>query len=248
MNSVSLTDKRGAVILYDNQIASAVTSGADLTLTDNTYERYVLSSTSVNIEYNLLDEIAINCVCIGAHTLKGATVEVKANKVGSSPTHVQTKYITSNQAVMFYFDDVVAEEIAISITNAKIGDEIGVVYCGYALQMERPIYGGVKPFELNKKVEYQTRMSESGNFLGRVIKSKGTEASFTFKNLSRDFVRTQLVDFIEHTQTKPFFINWRPNEYDDTDFCYTTKPVEISNQGGGNSLMSCSISVRGAGQ
>ena len=180
---------------------------------------------------------------IAAHTLTGVEVIVKTSAtLGGALTTRSTTTPTDNRPIIIALADLTIADVQILVDGAC---EIGVVYAGNLMEMERPIYGGHSPNDLNPTAVYQSNMSESGQFLGRQIIRKGGDTQFNWRNLTAAWVRSTFDTFIESALTKPFFIQWRPDSYaSEISFAHTTGQIALTNQGGSTELMSASMKVR----
>ena len=246
------TNTGGALIGYNNLLTSAsIASGTaqtngevDRAIIPNTYERYKPSS-GVNIsKYQMSANADINFVGIAAHTLSGETVTISyATTVSGTSIELAVITPTDNEPIMITFDDTDAREIIISI-NTTAGAEIGVVYAGLALEMPRSIYGGHAPITLQARTEYQSNMSESGQFLGRNIVRQGLQTNYNWTYLDPAFIRGEFSTFVQSARRYPFFIKWRPDKFDEVAFGYTTRDVRITNMGGAHGLMSAQMTLK----
>lgn len=239
--------ERLALIGYNNLLVSS--TEAPLALTANTYERYEPASGAVVAKFQLAALSPIDYVAIAAHNVgtqdDGTELLIQyATTIGGALTDLESITPTDNAAIMICFDELDVAEIAITTNATTTGLEIGVVYAGKALQMQQPIYGGHTPIDLSAKTEYQSTMSDSGQFLGRNVIRKGLETTFSWQHLEDDWIRETFKPFIISAQTIPFFIKWRPDYYDSSVFGYTTGDISPSNMGGGSRLMSVSMTMR----
>jgi hypothetical protein len=122
---------------------------------------------------------------------------------------------------------------------------VGVVYLGKALEVERKIYGGHTPVNLNQDTKILPQKSETGQFLGKSIISQGAKTDVMFKNLSKNFVYGEYKTFIETAQTQPFFFAWRPGTFaDGLVYGWVNKDIRASNNGKA-ALMDSGFSVEG---
>lgn len=240
--------ERLALIGYNNLLVSS--TEAPLALTANTYERYMPLNGAVVAKFQLATSAVIDFVAIGAHNVgtEGGGTELLiqyATTIGGALTDIESIIPTDNGAIMLVFEDVTVAEIAITTNSTTLSMEIGVVYAGKALQMQQPIYGGHTPIDLSANTEYQSTMSDSGQFLGRNIIRKGLETTFQWQHLEDDWIRSTFKPFIESAKTLPFFIKWRPDYYDTSAFGYTTGDIKPSNMSGGSRLMTASFTMKG---
>jgi hypothetical protein len=237
-----------ARILYSNKLATASTTEARKALQPNTWERWTSASGTMQERFQPAGSVKINCICIGAHNLGTAGAEVvvaTSSTVNGTFTDRGAAKPNNDNPLMFLFDSVDnVADVRVTITGGT-NREIGLVYAGEVLQMYQPIYGGHAPIDLSNNTEFQSNMSESGNFLGRNIVRKGQSTSFSFKHLDPIWVRERFKPFIDSVKTKPFFIKWRPDKYETVSLCYVDGDIKPTNMGGGTDLMQVSFSVRG---
>jgi hypothetical protein len=244
------TNARNARLGYKNLLTATTTSAASKMLIANTYERYTSSTGAHTIKFQLAASATIDFVGIAAHSAgthdNGTSIIIKyAATVGGALTTIDVmEFDEENNAKMINFEPVTAAEVAITFTTSTAGLELGVIYAGEALEMERPIYGGHNPIDLSANTDYQNSKSESGNFLGRTVIRRGTETSYQFKHLSDEWIRQSFKPFMKSAIKYPFFIKWRPDLYQSTAFGFTTGDIKPSNMGGGSRLMEVSFTMQ----
>jgi hypothetical protein len=247
------TDKSAscALIGYYNRLSATTTPDAQVMLSPDTYSRYLPTSAPTTVKFQLDQTQAIDFIGLAAHNAgthdSGTQITFAyAATVGGALNTLEVKPFTDNRAYMLTFTEVTAAEIAITFDTTTTGLELGVIYAGKALQMEQPIYGGLTPPELASKTEYQSKLSDTGQFLGRDITIKGEETQLQWQNLTPEFINGDFSDFIERAKRLPFFIKWRPDFYpDNASYCHTTNDIRPQNMGGGHRRMSVGVSVRG---
>lgn len=112
---------------------------------------------------------------------------------------------------------------------------VAVVYCGELLVLQRRIYVGHAPINYSVETRVANGMSESGDFLGRVVLGEATSTQLSLVNLTPDWMRTYLAPFLEFARSDPFFMAWRPEEYAyEVGYCWLTndpKPVNQRSRG-----------------
>lgn len=240
------TNSSGAIIAYNNLINATTWTGADKSLTPNTWERMTDPAGLKTIKYQLSAASTVDFIAIAGHNLSGESIDLKvATTVGGALTTVATINPTDNSAILETFTAQTVAEIAL-VATFSIAIEIAYVSAGLSLQMPRSIYGGHSPIDLSLKTKYQTNISDTGQFLGRGITRQGTETSLAWKLLDDTWYRTDFHPFVEIARTMPFFIKWRPDYYEDvTVFCFTTADIKPVNMGGGHRFMSVTIPILG---
>jgi hypothetical protein len=243
----SLESLRNARIGFNNLLTATTTSGAEVMLLPNTYERYLPGAGAVTIKFQMSVSASIDFVGIAAHNAFSESVDITvayATSVGGSLTTIDTISFVDDGAYMLLFNTVTAREIAITFTGTA-ALELGVVSAGLSLQMQRSIYGGHSPIDLSANTEYQSVTSDTGQFLGRSITRKGVESNYSWQFLDPDWIRSDFLSFMESAKTKPFFLKWKPSEYDKAVYGYADQDIKPQNMGGGHGLMSVSFTVKG---
>lgn len=122
---------------------------------------------------------------------------------------------------------------------------VGIIRAGVALQMPIPIYGGHKPLNLNRVTEAQQQFSETGQWLGRIIKRQAVTSSYEWEYLSASWYDTYFDPFAQTLPLNPFCIAGNPSKItSDVGFVWTDRdpePVQMGIQ----TYRSVSISVTG---
>jgi hypothetical protein len=242
-----------ARILWRNvlQFAAADPVGASVATTPATWERYTVA-TATTVTYTVGVAFDFDSVGIAAHTF------------GSTGTELEIWYSTaaSGESFVKIYDAIPQDDGAIfvqisSVVDARrirlvIGDpdttvEVGVVFAGAALQMQRPIYGGHRPITLSSNTQYANSISDSGQWLGRSITKRGYKTQGNWKYTEAEWVRLYLAPFIEGAKLSPFFFAWNPLEYPlEVGYCWTDSDITPVNMGK-RDLMEFSISMEAYG-
>lgn len=245
----AIDDPSYARIAFANKLTATTTSGADAVLIPNTWERWEFADGAAVLLLQTAAPTTINFVAIAAHNLFSAgTTNViiqLSETVGSGHFTVCSKSITKNSPIFCSTEDYQnIREVRITFSGGT-SREIGVVYAGTSLIMQRGLYAGHNPINLSSMTEYRNAMSDSGQFLGRRIKRKGQQSNFSWANLTESWYRENFQPFVESAKTTPFFIQWRPDyQQEEVAFGYTTGDISPSNQGGTTRMMEVSFSMR----
>lgn len=244
----SATDLSYARIGYENKLVTASSTAADPALIPNTYERWTSASGTMQATFQPSGSVMMNYVAIAAHNLgsKGSTVVIEtAPTVAGTWTVRASASPSDNKPLFFLFDDVDdVEDVRVTITNGT-DREVGVIYAGEVLVMQRAMYGGINPITLSSMTDYQSNVSDTGQFLGRRITKKGQESNFAWRHLEPDWYREYFQPFVESAKTKPFFMMWRPDLFpDEVAFGQTTADIRPNNMGQGIKLMDVSFTMR----
>jgi hypothetical protein len=122
---------------------------------------------------------------------------------------------------------------------------VGIIRAGVALQLPIPIYGGHRPLNLNRITEGQQQFSETGQWLGRIIKRRAVTTTYDWEYLTATWYDTNFEPFARTLPLQPFCIAGNPSKIaSDVGFVFTDRDVEPSNMGI-NAYRSVSLSVTG---
>lgn len=191
----------------------------------------------------------IDCVFIAAHNLSGKTVTIStAATVGGTHTDRATVSPTDNTTIAILFNDTgtayTIREVKVTV-NDGTDVAIGIIRAGLALQMPIPIYGGHRPLNLNRVTEAQQQFSETGQWLGRIIKRRAVTSAYEWEYLTPSWYDTYFEPFAQTLPLQPFCIAGNPSKIaSDVGFVWTDRDVEPV-QMGVQAFRSVSLNVTG---
>jgi hypothetical protein len=196
-------------------------------------------------------DASIDCVFIAAHNLSGKTVTISTSAtVGGAHTTRATITPTDNSTICALFNTAstgvvyTIREVRVSV-NDGTDIAVGIIRAGAALQMPIPIYGGHRPLNLNLVTEAQQQFSETGQWLGRIIKRRAVTTSYDWEYLTPTFYDTSFEPFAKTLPLQPFCIAGNPSKMaSDVGFVFTDRDVEPVNMGV-NAYRSVGLSVTG---
>ena len=184
---------------------------------------------------------------IAEHNLSGAVVSVEFTTNGTTWTQMQELSPGDNSPIMILFTPRTALGWRFVISSAPKLPQIGAIYIGKSLAMQRRIYGGHTPVTLGRVTELMPVRSEGGQFLGRQAIRKGVGTTYSWDNLEALWYRQQFDPFVKAAIEVPFFISWYPEKYPaEVGFVWTTGDITPQNSGT-RDLMSVSMTVVGNG-
>jgi hypothetical protein len=109
---------------------------------------------------------------------------------------------------------------------------IGIIRAGTALQLPIPLYGGHRPLNLNRVTEAQQSFSETGQWLGRIIKRRAVTTAYEWEYLTASWYDTNFEPFAKTLPLQPFCIAGNPSKIvTDVGFVWTDRDVEPANMG-----------------
>jgi len=97
--------------------------------------------------------------------------------------------------------------------------------------LQRRVYVGHRPVTYARSTNVVSGMSESGQYLGRVVRNQTLEFALSQQNVDAEFYREYVEPFVRSAITRPFFAAWRPSKYpDEIGFCWLTRDIVMENQ------------------
>ncbi len=226
--------------------ASSTAAGYFDTAPNNslTYERWKPSALAATWEYD--HGSASNCdyCVIAAHNMgmNGNTLQIQYWNGSSWTGVIPSTAITSDEPIMAIFGLQNRQRWRIQVSNGT-APEIGFIKFGRALQMDRPMYAGHSPLSLARQTMLRANYSETGEFLGRTKQRVMLATEFAWQHLSRTFIYGAWRTFQRATESEPFVIAWRPDNYPDVGFCQLDA-VPIPQTMGVRDLFTVSMQVR----
>jgi len=242
-----------ARILHNNLLTgSAATSSGGVnpsyTLLPNTFERFTFTETQT-ITYVLPVNVSIDTVCLGAHNLGdkySVLASYKATTGGTLVSFGATTPTTDTAIMLHSATTVSVKELIITFTGTVDG-YVGVVSAGISMQMPRPFFSGHSPLPLSAVTEYSNSTTETGQWVGREIKSRGFETSVSWDNLPSDFVRGDFFAFMQNAKSLPFFFAWNLLLYpNDVGYVSVNEDIKPS-LSGRRTYMSVGFDLQGHG-
>jgi len=160
-----------------------------------------------------------------------ATVAFEYSADGVEWTTVESVEPASDHALIVEFDAVNAQFFRLKITPGSAAPEIAVLYIGQILRLQRRIYVGHTPIVYGRQSTVSNGFSESGQFLGRVLRRQMFRSSVSMQNITPGWYRSKLEPFADAAAVTPFFFAWRPQTYpNEVGFAWVMGDVSMSNQ------------------
>jgi hypothetical protein len=103
--------------------------------------------------------------------------------------------------------------VRLKMASGNAAPQAAVVYVGELLVCQRRLYVGHTPIPFGRRTQVVTGMSESGNYLGRIITGSSLASAVSMQNLTPAWYRANLDPFFKAAQAVPFFFAWRPQQY-----------------------------------
>lgn len=241
-----------ARILYapiTGTITADGTNGA-LAANDYTFQRWEVGASPSNWTLVTDASASVDTVFIAAHSLAGATVAIQtAATVGGAFTTRATVTPTDNSTIAVMFNNAgsayTIRELRIALSGGSGLETVGIIRAGVALQMQRPLFGGVQPIGLSRIVETRHAMSETGQWLGRVIQRQARRTSMQWPHLTAAWYRSDFQPFALTLPQTPFGFIQNPEKMPESvAWCWTDESPTPENMGV-KDLMSVSLGITG---
>ena len=169
----------------------------------------------------------VNYVAIAGHNFASKNIAVGleiaswSSPVGGAGSVIAPQIPDTDDAIIFLFELQEAEELRIILVTGTAPAEMAVVYAGQYTVLEEGIQADHVPLPLANVSDVLTGRSENGTFLGRIKVGAQLVSAATIANMSKAWVRDELMPFLEFADEYPFFWAWAPVSYpDETAFAW----------------------------
>lgn len=210
---------------------------------DDTTEQYLTITTGFGED--------IDYLAIAKHNLSSGEIPVSIGYFDTSSPPVWVELISEmmlvdDGPVLFRFTAQSLATIEIKLGSGVDPARIAVVYVGQLLTLERKIYVGHTPMPHGRKNDVQNGMSETGNFLGRVVLGSWRESTIPLSLIDPDWYREYMDPFLAVAASTPFFFAWRPETYPlEVGYGWLTEDPAPTPAGQGGNRIAFDLKVRG---
>lgn len=233
----------GSIAYGKTPIASSAVTGfpAIAATYPTTYEFW--QPSAVPATWTIDNGLAVSCDCVGlVGDFGGAGVAVQTSPDGTTWT-TQVSGTLTDRINMLLFAAVSARYWRLEFTT--VVPKVAVAYICKALAMQRRIYQGHSPLTLSRTTEFNTNMSEGGQYVGRSIVRMGASTEASWQHLKADWYRTNFDPFVKDARTAPFFFAWRPSKYpNELGFVWVDGDIQPTNSGP-KDFMNVSLNMKG---
>lgn len=230
--------------LYRNVLQDATNqpTGGETLTDDDTANRWFPVSGET-LEYTNIPATLITHVGVAAHNLgsTGNSLVVESFD-GSSWFELVTITAAHDQSVIFSVPSTTTTGLRIKAQGNET--ELGIVYIGEPLQMERPIYQGHTPGRFSDNNTLIVKNTGGGQYAGNQLRRAGRSTNISLENLTPQWVRNKFEPFRQHyNKGGRFFYSWRPDKFSD-EVAYARGSGTITpTNAGPRDLMSLSFDV-----
>lgn len=230
-----------------NIAASSQAAGYPITNAANPSTAYLWQATGTaqqDIDVTFSQEV--DYIGFARHNLVlGSEVRIQVKFGSTYITIVDWTLVPQTQAPLFLFNLASPAGVRLSIRNNTVAPRIAVLYCGLSTALQRNIYVGHTPITYGRHVETVGGYSESGQYLGEIVRREGRSTTVALQNLTASWYREELDPFFAARPRVPAFWAWRPSTYPgETAFAWikgNPRPVNQRNNG----MMSVSFDLEG---
>lgn len=238
-----------------NPITGTVTGGGTtpaLAANDFTNQRWFPGALPASWTIQTAANAQVDTVFIAAHNLgsTGTTLTVDtSDTTGGSFTTRATVAPPDNSTIAVMFNDAgtpyTIRRVRISLTGASSAVQIGIIRAGVALQMEQPVFGGIRPIGLSRAVETRHSQSETGQWLGRTIQRQAAVSEMPWEHLTAAWYRANFAPFALALPQTPFGLIQNPSRMPESVGWCWTEAAPVPENMGIRDLMRVSLSVTG---
>ena len=174
--------------------------------------------------------------CIGSHNLGtnsySVGVQYDTTTSGSFVAFKSGQSPSKDTAIMFHRLSTVSVRRLKVLCSGSGSSFIGSIYAGVAMQMQRPFFAGHTPINLSAVTDYYSSRTESGNFIGREIRSREFSTSASWNNIGDTWYRAYFQPFVESAKILPFYFAWNLDQHPtDVGYCMTSADISPSYSG-----------------
>jgi hypothetical protein len=175
----------------------------------------------------------INYVGIAGHNFGSAGIGFYVETLGTSPIVplLDANYlpVADDSPLIARFNPDTYGGLRIFLDTSSALAQMAVMYVGRLLVLERGIKVDVThvPFTFGRRTRIVNGMSESGNFLGRIVLSESRASKAEFFGFTPTFYRQSVDPFLAAAEETPFFWSWAPTDYpNETGYSWLTADAE----------------------
>ena len=219
------------ILNVNNVTATSSLATNPITNVANPATAYTWEATSASTQTITINTAGqeVDYIGIARHNLNqiGLTVSVKYNGI----TIVPATSISDVQALLFLQNIAIPDTVEIIISGATVAPQIGVIYIGKSLRLERNIYVGHTPITYGRNRTSINGVSENGQYLGEIVVREMNMTQVSLQNLTPTWYRSMLDPFFKLSPRPPCFWAWRPETYpNEVGFAWIEGNPAMSNQ------------------
>lgn len=233
LSAITADDADYPVVGYDNLVtATTVAADQENTLypatnlaTPATNEVWKSGSTADQYVTVLFGEtVEVDYAAIARHNLGSGQVAVTVQGLpfGGNPAvdgdwdeMVASALLANDRPAIFRFEPTELIGVRLKLEPGSVEPQAGVLYVGKLLVFERGVQPGHTPIPYARDRNVTSPVSQSGEYLGRVVSGGSMRSSVNIIKLSAAWYRSTLDPFFAVSADGPFFWAWSPDRYPD---------------------------------
>lgn len=235
------------VVGYNNLVtASSVTADEEDPLypvtnlgTPATNELWKSGSTADQYLTVLFGEADVDHAALARHNLGSGLVAVTVQGLppGGNPAvdgdwdDLVLAIPANDEPLLFRFDPTSLIGVRLFLEPGSVEPQAAVLHVGKLLVFERGVQPGHTPINYGRDRDVISPISQSGEYLGRVVSGGRRRSAVSIIKLSAAWYRSTLDPFFAVAASAPFFWAWSPERYP-TEVGYvwlTNQPVPMPN-------------------
>jgi len=239
------------LITFGNVQADSETTDGPVTNISNPATDQIWQSASTAVQYiniTLSESESVDYIGIAGHNFGTESIPYVLQSSVDGNTWVDVfdeQQPANDRAIIHHFDPDENIYWRLAMTPDGVAPRIAVIYLGRILVMTQRIYVGHTPINYGRQTTYSGAKSESGQYLGRIIRGTTLRTSVEFTHIRPAFYRASVDPFVEAARENPFFWSWYPSSYpNEVGYCWTTGDIKPANQMA-NGMMQFEFNVEG---
>lgn len=176
----------------------------------------------------------------------GWSVAIKSDTGSGYVDIISASIPGDDRPLLFWWTNASAQSLRVSLSGGSEAPQAAVLFFGEPLIVQRKVLPPHTPINMGRKVNATSGQSQSGNFLGSIVTGEGRSSEISFENLTDDWYRENMDEFVEYaTMRNPFFYAWLPETFpQDVGYAWCTNdPKPVIHRA--NGMMQISLSVDG---
>jgi hypothetical protein len=207
-------------------------------------------SSSVQYVMVTLGGKAVDYIGLAGHNFGtgGCALLVQGQAIqGGAWADIVASFSPSNdKPILKTFASVSYYAVRLKITPAGTKPVLAVLYVGKIMLLPRNTYVGHTPIPYGRTVEAVSGFSESGQFLGRIVRGTTYRTAVSVKNITPAWYRQTFEGFVAASATAPFFYAWRLTDYAlEIGYCWIKGGVPQPQNSGPGAFMAVSFDIEG---
>lgn len=193
-----------------------------------------LTAVAQSLRISLAAPALADYIAIAGHNLGTARITVTFEVSMDGVTYSTLGFPSApadDSVIILEFPQEFSRYFRMSFSAGTAPPAIGVVYLGRKLVLQRGIYVGHTPITLGRNTVVSNGRSESGQFLGRVLRRETFMSRVEMGHITAQWYRANMPAFVTASSAAPFFWRWRPGAYPaEAGYAWLTDDLTVSNQ------------------